>query len=117
MSVQKTTGAQTDARPAAVDLTDKERYLAFRKTDGTFRLAEVGEAVAGVIQQGRAATYWATVATGGMVKVVASAAWTAGQAMQAGAAGTTVPGATNSYGIARNSGFSGELAEVVMDRT
>lgn len=119
MAVQKQEGWATDIGTTTTgsDLRSKENYCAFRKTDSTLRLTQAGEAIAGVITEGRNAGYRTSLQTGGIAKVVASAAWTAGQAMQAGADGTVVPGSTNSLGVARNSGFSGEMCEINIDRT
>lgn len=116
MAVQKQIGAFMDARPGSVDLTGKERYLVTRNADGTIRLAQAGEIVAGVLQEGKAATYWSSFMTGGMTKCVAGGAVAVNQRVQAGGDGTCVPGATNSWGVARSSAFSGEMVEVWMDQ-
>jgi hypothetical protein len=117
MAVQKQDGFLTDCRPAAEDLRDKEYHLATRNASNEFALSTSGEIVAGVIQEGKNTGLWSTVMNGGLAKVVASASWTPGQRMQAGAGGTCVPGTTNSFGTSRNSGASGEMCEVWLDAT
>ena len=119
MAVQRQDGWRNDARPGSVDLTGKERYLVTRNNDAalTVRLAESGEIVAGVLQEGKIAGAWSSFANGGLLKIVGGSAWTPGQRIQAGAAGTAVPGNTNSFGVSRNSGFSGELMEVEFDQS
>lgn len=117
MAIQKKDSAQMDCRPSASgsDLTGKEHYLCVRTSAGDVRLAQAGEIVAGVIQEGKAATYWTSFMTGGIAKVVASQAITPGLRVQAGADGTVVAGSTNSFGVSRNSVASGEMCEVVID--
>lgn len=117
MAIQKQVGAFTDARPSGADLRGKEYYLASRDASGNFVLAVADGIVAGVIQEGKNTTYWSTVMTGGIAKVVAGGAVTPGQRMKAGAGGACVAGTTNSFGVSRNACFSGEMCEVVMDQT
>lgn len=116
MAVQKQVGAFMDARPGSADLTGKEHYLVTRLSDGTVRLAQAGEVVAGVLQEGKASTYWSSFMTAGIAKCVASGAITPGQRVQAGGDGTCVAGATNPWGTARSSALSGEMVEIVMDQ-
>ena len=115
MAIQKQVGAFTDARPSGADLRGQEYHFASRDASGNLVLASAGGIVAGVIQEGKNTTYWSTIATAGILKVVAGAGITPGQRVQAGAGGTAVPGVTNSPGVARNTCFSGEMAEIQMD--
>lgn len=118
MAIQKKNEAKLDTAPTAAgsDLTGKEFYLVTKTSVGTLRLAQNGEKIVGVVQEGKAAGYYSTFGWGEILKVVASAAITVGQAVQAGADGTVIPGATNSFGVARNACFSGEMCEVMIDQ-
>lgn len=117
MSVTRTDSSQRDARPAGESLVGKEFLLAKRDSSGNFVLAGSGDIVAGVIAEGKAATYWSTVITGGLAKVIAGEAITEGVKVAAGANGTTVAGTTNSFGVSRNQVSSGEMLEVMMDQS
>jgi hypothetical protein len=119
MAVQKQNEIAMDCKPTATghDLTGKERRCAARDASGNFRLAQLGEVVAGVIQEGKIAGKSSTVMTGGMAKCIAGGAITPGQAVQSGGDGVVIAGATNSFGTSRNSAFSGEMVEVWMDKT
>ena len=117
MAVQRQDGFLMDARPSGADLTGKERYLAKRDSSGDLILAQVGDIVAGVIQQGRTTGLWSTIMTGGMAKVVAGETISEGVKVQAGANGVTVAGTTNSYGVSRSQANSGEMLEVIMDQS
>ena len=117
MAVQKQDGLFTDARPGGADLTGKERLLAKRDSNGDLVLAQVGDIVAGVIQEGKAAARWSTIMTGGMTKVIAGETISEGVRVQAGADGVAVAGTTNSFGVSRNQVNSGELLEVIMDQS
>lgn len=99
------------------DLTGKEMYALALTSAGKVRLAQSGEFVVGICQEGAAVGYHATYCYGGILKVVASAAITPGQAVMAGEDGTCVAGTTNSFGHCRNSVLSGEIAEIIFDRT
>jgi hypothetical protein len=119
MAIQKRDEAAMDCLRTATghDLTGKEHHVVARTSAGHLRLAQVGEAVAGVIQEGKAAGYHSSFGFAGILKCVAGAAITPGQSIMAGADGTVVPGSTNPFGVARDSAFSGELVPVVIDRT
>lgn len=114
MAIQKRDEILMDARPTATgsDLTGKEMRVVTRTANGDIRLAQVGEAVCGVIQEGKAAGYASSFAFGGILKCIASGAITPGQQVMAGQDGSVVAGATNPIGRCRNSVLSGEIAEV-----
>lgn len=118
MAIQRQEGWANDSAPTmtGVDLTGMERRCVIRTSTG-IRLAQAGEKASGVLQEGKAAGYWSSFATGGHpIKCLASAGWSVGQAMMVGADGTVVPGTTNSIGAARNAGLSGEYCEVMWDQ-
>lgn len=117
MSVTRTDSIFRDARPSGESLVGKEFYLAKRNSSGDFVLAGAADIVAGIICEGKAATYWSTVVTGGLFKVVAGEALTEGVKVAAGAGGTAVAGTTNSFGVTRNQVSSGEIVEVMMDQS
>ena len=116
MAIQRQDGWANDSAVGDADLTGKERRFVTRTSTG-IRLAQNGEQIAGVLQEGKAAALRSSFATGGHpIKVVASQAFTVGQAVQAGADGTAIVGTTNQCGTARNACASGELVEVMFDR-
>lgn len=116
MAIQRQDGWANDSAEGDVDLTGKERRFVTRTSTG-IRLAQNGERVDGVLQEGKAAGLWSSFATSGHpLKVIASQAFTVGQAVQAGADGTAIVGTTNQCGVARNACASGELVEVMFDR-
>ena len=121
MAVQRQYGAANDSAPAAADLTGKERRFVIVVSGSAYpsragRLAQAGERVSGVLQEGKATGLWSSWANAGMLKVIAGASITIGQAIQSGADGVAVPGTTNQIGVARNACFSGEMCEVEIDR-
>ena len=118
MAVQRQDGWANDSAPTLTgnDLTGKERRMLTRVSGGV-RLAQFGERVCGVCQEGKAAGLTSSYATMGFpLKVIASQAFTIGQAVQAGADGSAVVGTTNQVGVSRNACASGELVEVDWDR-
>lgn len=118
MAIQRQDGWANDSAPTLVgnDLTGKERRFVTRVSGG-IRLAQAGEYVAGVLQEGKAAGLTSSFATSGYpLKVIASQAFTIGQAVQAGADGTAIVGTTNQVGVSRNACASGEMVEVMFDR-
>lgn len=119
MAVQRQDGWANDSGEVLTghDLRGKEHRFCTRTSAGYIRLAQAGEYVSGVIQEGANAGYAASFATSGHpLKVIAGAAITAGQAVMSGGDGTVVPGTTNQVGVARNSCNSGEMCEVMIDR-
>lgn len=117
MATQRRSEAhQTTAETVTDDLTGKEMYALTLTSAGKVRLAQSGEYVAGICQEGKAVGKHSSYAFGGLLKVVASAAIVPGQAVMAGEDGSCVPGATNSFGHCRNSVLSGEIAEIQFDR-
>lgn len=117
MAVQRQDGwANDSAITVGASLVGMERRFVTRTSTG-LRLAQNGEFVSGVLQEGKAVGLHSSFATSGYpLKVIASQAFTPGQAVQAGADGTAIVGTTNQVGVARNSCASGELVEVMWDR-
>lgn len=117
MSTQRRNEALMDsAETVTDDLTGKEMYALTRTSAGKVRLAQSGEAVCGICQEGKVVGKHSSYAFGGVLNVVASAAITPGQAVMAGEDGSCVPGSTNSFGVCRNSVLSGEIAEIYFDQ-
>lgn len=122
MAVQRQDGWANDSAPGAADLTGKERRFVVIITSSDYpkrsiRLAQAGEKIDGVLQEGKAAGLWSSFATAGWpLKVIAGAAITVGQAVMSGGDGSVVPGTTNQVGTARNACASGEMCEVMIDR-
>ena len=116
MAIQRQDGWANDSAVGDADLTGKERRFVTRTSTG-IRLAQNGEQVAGVLQEGKAAALRSSFAVAGFpLKVIASQTITVGQAIQAGADGTAIVGTTNQVGVARNGCNSGEMVEVMVDR-
>ena len=117
MAIQRQDGWANDSGVTlTTSLEGKERRFVTRVTGG-IRLAQNGEQVAGVLQEGKAVGLTSSFATSGYpLKVIASAAFTVGAAIMCGADGTAIVGTTNQVGVSRNAGASGELCEVMFDR-
>jgi hypothetical protein len=119
MAVQRQTGAQTDAKASAVDLTGKEFFLAKRTGGGTlehaarYTLAGLGEKVAGVISEGKAVGLHTSVNTGNQLKAVAGATIAVGDELSSDANGKVRVAASTHYvfGTAINAAVSGEMVE------
>lgn len=114
MAVQKQDGLHTDCKESASDLTDKEFYFAKLDASGNLELAGDGDAIAGVISEGKAAGYGTSINTKGnpILKVIAGSAITLGDDVQSDASGKAKTGSTNAFGTARNSAAAGEMVEV-----
>lgn len=119
MAVQKVDGLFTLSGESAEDLRDKEYYFATRDSTGKFALAGNGEAIVGVISQGRNTGYHTSVNTKGnpILKAIAGSAITRGDAVQSDASGKAATGSTNSIGTAINSPAAGEYVEIDTDAT
>jgi hypothetical protein len=119
MAVQKVDGLFTQSGKSASDLRDKEFYFAKRNASGEFALAGDGDAIVGVISEGRNTGYYSSVNTRGnpILKAIAGSAITRGDAVQADAAGTAKTGSTNSIGTAINTVAAGEYVEIDTDAT
>lgn len=118
MAVQRQDGWAADAKESAEDLTGKEYYLAKRTSAGLLALCGEGEAVAGVISEGRAAGYHTSINTGGQLKAIAGDPINAGQKVQSDSSGRAVAGSTNPFGTAINSvTAAGQYVEIDFDRT
>lgn len=117
MAIQRQDGWANDSGiTAGASLVGMERRFVTRTSSG-IRLAQAGEQVAGVLQEGKAVGLYSSFATSGYpLKVIASQAFTVGQAVQAGADGSAIVGTTNQVGVARNACASGEMVEVMWDR-
>ncbi len=106
---------------AGVAFTDKLYYIAHMDTDGDAVLAGAGEACLGVIVEENAVDKPATVQIGGVAKVVAGAAITAGAEVASDANGkaVTASGAgTKTLGVALESATGdGTVIEVLIDRS
>lgn len=119
MAVQRQDGWANDSAPTATghDLRGKEYRFLTRTSAGHVRLAQNGEHICGVCQEGKNAGCWSSFAIAGFpLKVIASQAFTVGAAVQAGADGSAIVGTTNQIGVARNACASGEMVEVMVDR-
>jgi hypothetical protein len=117
MAIQKQDGAFTDARPSGADLTGKEMYLCKDDGNGNAVLCTNEAIVLGVIQEGRATGLWSSFAFGGILRVVASGAISAGAKVAAAADGKVKAGTTNSFGVCRKDvAVDGEIAEIYFDQ-
>jgi len=119
MAVQKVDGLFTQTGVSASDLRDKEFYFAKRDANGKFDLAGDGDAVVGIISEGRNTGYHTSVNTKGnpILKVKAGSAITRGDAVQSDGSGTAKTGSTNSIGTAINTVATGEYVEIDTDAT
>lgn len=119
MAVQKQDGLFTDCQESAEDLRGKEFYFATRNAAGKFELAGNGEAIAGVISEGRNTGYGTSVNTPGnpILKAIAGSAITRGQTVQSDGNGKAAAGSTKPIGTARNSAAAGEMVEISTDTT
>jgi hypothetical protein len=113
MAVERFTGAQTDAKPSAVDLTGKEFFLA-KEVAGGFDLAGAGDQVVGVISEGKAVGLHSSVKTGNQVKAVAGAAIAVGDPVASDAAGKVKVAAAGNhvFGRAKSAAANGELVTI-----
>jgi len=117
MATQRRREIHMDAAETVTDdLTGQEMRALTLTSAGKVRLAQSGEYVVGICQEGKAVGKSSSYAFSGILKVVASGAITPGQAVMAGEDGSCVAGATNSFGHCRNSPLSGEIAEIQFDR-
>lgn len=121
MAVTRQVGAMTDCKASAVDLTGKEFRFAKRVNDSgesKFNLAGAGEAVAGVISEGKAVGLHTSVDTGNQLKVVAGAAINPGQFVASDANGAARVATTgqNIAAQAISAAQAGELVEIDMTK-
>ncbi len=118
MAVQKQDGLFTDIGESAEDLRGKEFLFCGRTADGKIELCGNGEAIAGVISEGRDTGKHTSFNTGAMLKVIAGGAIAIDDNVQSNALGQAVTGNTNSIGKARSvAAAAGELVEIWVDRT
>lgn len=114
MAVQKQDGLHTDTGESASDLTDKEFYFCKRNSSGTIELCGSGDAISGVISEGRTTGKHTSFNTRGnpILKAIAGTAITIGQKVQSDAAGKAMPGDVNDIGTARNNVNAGEYVSI-----
>ncbi len=115
MAVQKQDGLFTNVGLSAADLTGKEFLFCKLNTDKTVSLAGSGEAVAGVISEGKIAGKHTSFNTKGnpQLKVISGGAIAVNAAVQSGANGVAISGGTNAWGKALSaSGGAGEVVTI-----
>lgn len=114
MAVQKQDGLHTDVGVSASDLSGEEFKFCKRQGDGTIEICGDGEAIAGVISEGKAAGYHTSFNTKGnpILKVIAASAIARGQQVQSATGGKAKAGSTNAFGKARNNAAADEYVEV-----
>ena len=113
MAITKYDGADTYARNAGADLTDKVNYLAKVDSDGDLILATAGSVVLGVILEDAEENKPATVQWGGIGKVIlAEAVSAAGVTLASDNSGLAVLADTAgdyAFGVALTTGEIGEV--------
>jgi len=113
MAITKYDGADTYARNAGADLSDKINYLAKVDADGDLILATAGSTVLGVIIEDAVADKPATVQWGGIGKVLlAEAVSSAGVALASDNSGTAVladSAGDYAFGVALTTGEVGDV--------
>lgn len=117
MAVQRQTGANTDAKESAVDLSGSLYRFIARAADGRFTLPLLGGKVAGVCQEGKTAGRHSSIATGGQLKVLAGEVLAVGDEVSAladGRAKVADPGEEIVAEVIAAAGI-GELAEIDFD--
>lgn len=114
MAVQKQDGLHTDVMESAEDLRDKEFYFVKRDSTGKAALAGDGDAISGIISEGRNTGYHTSYNTAGnpILKAIAGSAISIGDSVQSDANGKAKTGTTNAIGTARNGVAAGEYVEI-----
>ena len=119
MAFERFTGSQTDAVVSAADLTGKE-FFAAKRTSSGLALCAAGDAVAGIISEGKAAGLHSSIKTGNQLKAIAGAAVAVGAKVTPDSQGrlVTATAGTEVFGTATTAaGAAGDLFTVDVDRS
>lgn len=115
MGITRHDSAFADCLTAASDLSAKLHYLCTVDSSGKVDLCGAAGIVAGAITEGTAAGYGTSFSRGPIIKAVCGGTITAGQLCESDGNGKAVAGTTKPFGVARESGVSGDIISFSFD--